>query len=509
MSGFETQVQKNVEVTAGANVRLDFALRVGGLAEEVVVSGRTTMVETRNATQSNLIDDQRVQDLPDERPQRRRAGRHLRRRHRRSARARTRPTAVRGRSCRSTAAITNHNLFTLNGSVFTHFNQTTGFNPPPPDAIQEIRIQTHNFSAEYGHTAGSQVSIVSKAGTNTFHGTAWEFHRNSALNARSFFQTRKPEQEQNQAGASAGGAVIRNKLFWFGSYQRLWDRSEAGSSQTIVPTDAQRAGNFTALSTALRNPVNPITGAAVHRQLGGALRRRQRHQRRAASARSRRPARARTCPRRRAAPSSRCPPRRAITRSTWPGATTTSPARNQLNAHFFADRSDSSSWPGNVNYVQQSVFSDVNQFGVSDTHIFSPRLVNELTFSYLTSRSGGGALTQIAPRDQGVNVDVGNDGRGMSYSVSGSINLAYPGVNAQDYYELAGQGHDDLQRRQPHAEVGVRVHPARLRVQPGADCARRTSPGTRTGNADRGLHDRGVRQLDDRIRDCRSQPVAR
>ena len=156
---------------------------------------------------------------------------------------------------------TNHNLFTLNGSVFTHFNQTTGFNPPPPDAIQEVRIQTHNFTAEYGHTAGSQVSIVSKAGSNTFHGTAWEFYRNSELNARSFFQTRKPEQEQSQAGASAGGAVIRNKLFWFGSYQRLWDRSEAGSSQTVVPTPAQRAGNFTALSTALRNPVNPITGA--------------------------------------------------------------------------------------------------------------------------------------------------------------------------------------------------------------------------------------------------------
>ena len=70
---------------------------------------------------------------------------------------------------------------------------------------------------------------------------------------------------------------------------------------------------------------------------------------------------------------------------------------------------------------------------MSDAHIFSPRLVNEATFSYLTSTSGGGALTQIAPRDQGVNVDVGNDGRGMSYSVSGSINLAYPGVNAQDY----------------------------------------------------------------------------
>ena len=107
---------------------------------------------------------------------------------------------------------------------------------------------------------------------------------------------------------------------------------------------------------------------------------------------------------------------------------------NQLNAHFFADRSDSTSWPGNLNYVQQSVFSDVNQFGVSDVHVFSPRLVNEVTFSYLTSKSGGGAVTQIAPRDQGVNVDIGNDGRGMSYSISGGINLTYPGVNSQDYY---------------------------------------------------------------------------
>jgi hypothetical protein len=86
-----------------------------------------------------------------------------------------------------------------------------------------------------------------------------------------------------------------------------------------------------------------------------------------------------------------------------------------------------------VNYVQQEVFSDVNQVAVSDTHIFSPRLVTETTVSYLTSRSGGGAVTQIAPREQGVNVDVGNDGRGMSYSLSGGINLNYPGVNAQDY----------------------------------------------------------------------------
>ena len=431
MAGFETQVRKEVEVSAGANVRLDFSLGVGGLAEEVVVAGRATMLESRSATQSNLIDDQRVQDLPMN-------GRNV------VALAGTYAGVTSVRANQDTAdgrqgpimsvngGNVNHNLFTLNGAVFTHFNQTTGFNPPPPDAIQEIRIQTHNFSAEYGHTAGSQVSIVSKSGSNDFHGTAWEFHRNSALNARSFFQTRKPEQKQNQAGASAGGSLVRNKVFWFGSYQRLWDRAEAGSSQTIVPTDAQRAGNFAGLSTPLRNPVNPITNAPFTNSSGTPC------------------VSGNTIISSCISPVARGLLDKYVPASASGTLLTLSPSprdhavymargdyhfsgKNQISVHFFADRSDNSSWPGNVNYVQQSLFSDVNQFSVSDAHIFSPRLVNEATFSYLTSRSGGGALTQIAPRDQGVNVDLGNDGRGMSYTVSGSINLNYPGVNAQDY----------------------------------------------------------------------------
>jgi hypothetical protein len=431
ISGFETQIRKDIKVTAGANVRVDFVLNIRGVTAQVEVSGLPAMVETRNATQSNLIDDQRVQDLPMN-------GRNV------VALAGTFAGVTSIRANQDTidgrqgpimsvnGGNQNHNLFTLNGAVFTHFNQTTGFNPPPPDAVQEIRIQTHNFSAEYGHTAGGQVSIVSKAGTNDFHGTAWEFHRNSALNARSFFQTRRPKQRQNQTGASAGGAIIRNKAYWFASFQRLWDRNEAGSTQTLVPTDAQRAGDFTALGTTLVNPVDPITKAPFTDSSGaqcvdgniiraGCI-----------------------------SQVSRDLLNLYVPRSASGTVVTLSPAprdhavfivrgdyhfsgKNQLNAHYFADRSDSSSWPGNVNYVQQALFSDVNQFGISDTHIFSQRLLNELTFSYLTSRSGGGALTQIAPRDQGVNVDVGNDGRGMSYTVSGSINLNYPGVNAQDY----------------------------------------------------------------------------
>jgi Carboxypeptidase regulatory-like domain len=429
--GFEIQTQKDVALAAGGNVRVDFVLTVGSVTEELEVGAPTPMIETRSATHSTLVDDQRVQDLPMN-------GRNV------VALAGMNANVTDVRASQDTSdgrqgpimavngGNTNHNLFTLNGSVFTHFNQTTGFNPPPPDAVEEIRIQTHNFSAEYGHTAGSQVSIVSKAGTNQLHGTAWEFHRNADLNARSFFQPRKPAQKQNQAGASAGGPIIQNKLFWFGAYQRLWDRREAGSTQAFVPTDAQRVGDFTALTTQLRNPVSPLTGAPFVDSAGapcisgnvirsGCL-----------------------------SPVAQTLLERYIPRSATGTVVTLSPAprdhsvwmargdyhvrsNNQLNAHVFVDRSDNSSWPGAINYVQQTLFSDVNQFSVSDTHIFSPRVVNETTFSYLTSRSGGGADTQVLPRDLGVNVDPGPDGRGMSFTVPGRFDLNYPGVNTQDY----------------------------------------------------------------------------
>ena len=194
---------------------------------------------------------------------------------------------------------TNHNLFTLDGSVFTHFNQTTGFNPPPPDAIQEIRIQTHNFSAEYGHTAGGQISIVTKAGTNTFHGTAWEFHRNSALNTRSYFLkvagSRKPEQKQNQAGASAGGADHRQQAVLV----RLVSAA-LGPRRGRIESD-NRADQCAAsrqlhgAEHAVEKSGQPADERAVYRQFGRAVRGQQHHQRPAASARLRKDCWTRTC----------------------------------------------------------------------------------------------------------------------------------------------------------------------------------------------------------------------
>ena len=202
LTGFAAQ-RTTAELTAGENLRVDFRMNLSQIQETVVVSGAAALVETRSATISGLVDDRRVQELPLN-------GRNV------VELARTLPgitdvtasqemTNTRGGPTMIVhGASRGQNNFTLNGSNFTNFSQTAGFNPPPPDAVQEIRIQTSTFSAEYGNNAGAQVSMVTKSGGNRFTGSVWEFHRNDKLNTRSYFQPRRPEQEQNQIWSVGG-----------------------------------------------------------------------------------------------------------------------------------------------------------------------------------------------------------------------------------------------------------------------------------------------------------------
>ena len=201
--GFEKQVQGGVRLTSAENLRLDATLKIGSVQTEVTVSSQATLVNTTSQTLSGLVDDRRVTDLP-------LSGRNVISLARilpgiTEVAAPQEPADTRGgpsMSVNGGRAVNNN--FTFNGANFTHFGQTTGMNVPPPDAVQEIRIQTHNFTSEYGNNSGSQVSVTSKAGTNQFHGSAWEFLRNDKLNARSFFQPRRPQTRQNQFGGAAG-----------------------------------------------------------------------------------------------------------------------------------------------------------------------------------------------------------------------------------------------------------------------------------------------------------------
>jgi hypothetical protein len=428
--GFTTQ-RTTAELTAGENLRVDFKMNLSQLQETVVVTGSAALVETRSATISGLVDDRRVQELPLN-------GRNV------VELARTLPgvtDVTASQEMNSTrggptmivhGASRGQNNFTLNGSNFTNFSQTAGFNPPPPDAVQEIRIQTSTFSAEYGNNAGAQVSMVTKAGSNQFRGSVWEFHRNDKLNARSFFQPRRPEQRQNQAGASVGGPILPNKLFYFGSYQRLSNRAEAGSAQALVPTDAQRAGNFSTLATALRNPVDPLTNRAFTDASGASC----------VSANVVNP----NC----ISPVARNYLDRFIPRSStgvvvkltpspldaynWVGRFDyTASSKNNLFFHYFRDHYRRTTSPGNVDYVDQESVADVRQYAVTDTHAFSPTFLNEATYSFMNAASFEQASGRVPPRDMGINVDEGYLGVGMSLNVSGQFNLSFPGPERQRY----------------------------------------------------------------------------
>ena len=258
-AGFERLVRAGIAVTVNQNLRVDLALRIGQISQEVTVTEQAPLVDTRSGAISGLVDDRRVVDLPLN-------GRNV------IALAVTLPGIV---SVNSPQALTDarsgptmnvnggletQNLFTFNGGIFVNPSRQTGMNYPPPDAIKEFGIQAQNFSAEYGRNAGSQVNVVSKSGTNEIHGSAWEFLRNEKLNARNFFSATVPLHKQNQYGVAAGGPIVRNKLFAFGSYQRTDDHGGALSAQITVPSAQQRTGDFTDLGKTLKNPVDTLTG---------------------------------------------------------------------------------------------------------------------------------------------------------------------------------------------------------------------------------------------------------
>ncbi|HEU0142730.1 MAG TPA: carboxypeptidase-like regulatory domain-containing protein [Bryobacteraceae bacterium] len=258
-SGFQRLVHSEIQLTVSQNLRVDLGMRLGRVSETVEVTASALLVDTLSPALSSLVDDRRVVDLPLN-------GRNV------ISLASTLPgvlgvlapqqltDARSGPLMNVNGGIATQNLFTFNGGIFVNPSRNTGLIYPPPDALQELSIQTQNFTAEYGRNAGSQVNVVSKSGTNEIHGALWEFLRNDNLNARNFFASRVPGKIQNQFGFAAGGPIRRNKLFIFGSYQALRYRAEALGVSLNVPSDAVRAGDFRELSTTLKNPVDTLTG---------------------------------------------------------------------------------------------------------------------------------------------------------------------------------------------------------------------------------------------------------
>ena len=428
--GFDKQLQSGVRLTSSEILRLDVTLKVGAVQTEIAITGTATLVNTTNSTISGLVDDRRVQDLPLN-------GRNV------VALARILPgitnvsapqevTNTRGGPDMSVnGGRSVNNNFTFNGANFTHFGQTTGVNMPPPDAVQEIRIQTNNFTSEYGNNSGSQVSVTSKAGTNQLHGSLWEFLRNDKLNARSEFQTRRAQTRQNQFGGAGGGPIRRDKIFGFGYYQRLENRPETGSTQTNLPSAAQRSGDFTGSAT-IRNPNDPITNQPL---LDGAGR----------------PCIAGNI----VSPGCISPVSKAILEQYVPVtpnnifvAYNPQPSssysfmgrvdflqsrKHNLYGHFYRDHYQQSNTTGYVAKFTSKTQVDTTSYSITSTYTVSPSLINEATYDYLLATSSTVPRESLSPESLGIKIPSGINGEGISVSVSGLFSITPPDLNGQDY----------------------------------------------------------------------------
>jgi len=136
------------------------------------------------------------------------------------------------------------NNFSVNGGDANDLFANLPTVQPSPDAVEEFRILTNAFDAEYGRNSGSVVNVVTKSGTNQFHGNVYEFFRNKVLNSKGYFDTSKGKFNQNQFGGTLGGPIRKDKTFFFGSYEGRRVRRGRSGDQVAVPTSLERAGDF-------------------------------------------------------------------------------------------------------------------------------------------------------------------------------------------------------------------------------------------------------------------------
>jgi hypothetical protein len=255
-AGFQAVHVADVKLDVNATRRLDVQMAVGQVTETVDVEATAPLLNTENASTGQVIESKRVTELP------------LNGRDFQQLQLLT-PGAVpsvnhqtgQGMAAGASALTTNSTmnissggrpgqvLFTIDGSNASNQNGRGIIQRPAVDEIAEFKVQTSNMSAEFGY-GSSVVNISIKSGTNQLHGTAWQFHRNDALDARSFFATRVEPLRRNQFGANAGGPVViprvyngRDRTFWFVSYEGLRLRQGASFAPT-VPTTKMRTGDL-------------------------------------------------------------------------------------------------------------------------------------------------------------------------------------------------------------------------------------------------------------------------
>jgi hypothetical protein len=262
--GFAPFRRTGILLSVGQAAEIAIALQVGDVNQAVTVSGDISLVNTTEATVSRLVDERQVEGLPLN-------GRNpanlvflapgVENPVENIPISNTGSPILQNSLVYPTEVAPTVNgvrgggvYFSLDGANNLDPYQVTGGPFPNPDAVEEFSVVSSTYGARYVSAPGGAVNIVTRSGTNQFHGTVFEFVRNGDFNARNFFAAKQDQLKRNQFGFAAGAPIRKDKLFVFGSYQRMFLRDSLGGQVAFVPNAAERAGDFSSISATIKDP---------------------------------------------------------------------------------------------------------------------------------------------------------------------------------------------------------------------------------------------------------------
>ncbi len=256
LPGFRTVLRTGIVLEVNANPVVDVTLEVGRVTETIEVQANAALVETRSVGVGQVMEARQILELPLN-------GRNVTELITLSGAAVAPPDGSSSRSIsgqqniRVAGGISGSVNYSLDGALHRNPYDNLSMPLPFPDALQEFKVETSALAASQGGASGAQASAVTKSGTNEFHGNLFEFVRNDLFNATPYFAAvdsktgkKKPSTlKRNQFGGTAGGPLVKNRLFFFGGYQGTTIRQDPSDNEAFVPTPAMLTGDFTALST--------------------------------------------------------------------------------------------------------------------------------------------------------------------------------------------------------------------------------------------------------------------
>jgi hypothetical protein len=264
LQGFRSYVQNGIVLQVNTNPTVNASMELGDIAEAIQVTARAPLIETRSPGIGTVVEHERIEELPLN-------GRQTLDLVYLTGMAAPSGTLSGGRSgvagpgspgtIAVAGGLANGTAYLLDGSNHNDPYNSGAMPFPFPEALQEFKVETSALAAQYGYHSAAVVNAITRSGTNALHGSAFEFLRDDAMNARDPFAALGPDGKRrsdglnrNQFGGSLGGPVVRDRLFYFAAYQRTRVRRVPTSAFQFVPTAAMLAGDFTSVATPLRAP---------------------------------------------------------------------------------------------------------------------------------------------------------------------------------------------------------------------------------------------------------------